>query len=64
MVINDTISLNFKNNIKASYIDHHLLDKNAKMFSLLKMNKNFLTFKLDLSKLKIDSINAINVDLN
>ena len=64
MVINDTISLNFKNNIKASYIDLHLVDQNIKMFNLVKINKTFLTFKLDLSKVTIDTINAINTDLN
>ncbi|WP_055448126.1 hypothetical protein [Lacinutrix mariniflava] len=64
VVINDTISLNFKNNIKASYIDLHLVDQNIKMFNLVKINKTFLTFKLDLSKVTIDTINAINTDPN
>ena len=62
--INDTLELNFRNSIKASFNELKLQDKNVKMSDLLKQNKSFITFKLDLSKLNLLKINSVEVSLD
>lgn len=64
ITINDTLDYHFRNSIKASYNNFKLIDKNVQMFNYLKMNKYFLTFKLDLHKINLKSIDSINVNIN
>lgn len=61
--INDTLTLNFKNSIKADYKDFKLKDKRVEMYNLLKMNREFITFKLDFSNSKIKTITSLKVKL-
>lgn len=61
--INDTLTLNFKNSIKADYKDFKVKDKKVKMYNLLKMNREFITFKLDFSNSKIKTIKSLKVKL-
>lgn len=62
--INDTVNLNFKNSIKANFKEFKLTDKKVKMYNLLKMDKEFVTFKLDFSDSNIKSIKSFELSLN
>lgn len=62
--INDTLKLNFKNSIKSSFKNIKSETKGVRMFNLLKMNKNFLTFKLDFSHINLHNFDKIKVSLD
>ena len=64
IVINDTLSFKFRNSIIANFQNFKTKNKNARMYHLLKNDKNFTSFKLDLSKLKLNKINLIRAELN
>lgn len=62
--INDTLSLNFRHSIKANYKKNKYQENNVTMYNVLKMNKNFVTFKLDLSNLNLNTIHSLKVFLD
>ena len=63
IILNDTLSLNFKNSILANYRNHKTKDKGSVMYNLLKNNKDFTSFKLNLSSLNLYKLNSIKVSL-
>ena len=64
VTINDTLNFNFRNSIKAGFNDFKLMDNNVNMFNFLKMNEHFFTFKLDLHKISLKSVDSIKINVN
>ncbi|MCF6280128.1 MAG: hypothetical protein L3J14_07255 [Flavobacteriaceae bacterium] len=62
--INDTLLLNFRCSIKADYKKFQLQNKKVTIYDLLKINKNFITFKLKLNELNLTKIYSLKVSLN
>ncbi|MDO6761520.1 hypothetical protein Q4566_15010 [Tamlana sp. 2_MG-2023] len=64
LILNDTLILNFRNSIHANFKNPQTTDKNIIMYDLLKCDKNFISFKLNLSKLNLHYLDSINVKLD
>lgn len=64
ILLNIKNELKYKYSINASFNNFIVENKGCKLYNVLKLNKDFLQFKLNIKKLKIEKITSLDVSLN
>lgn len=63
-IIVNSINLNFTYSIKASFKNFKNTDKGCLLYDVVKLNKDFLRFKLNINSLKLESLDEVIVKLD